>query len=194
MELRERNPKDYWTFPETFKFFAGEPDRARLAAILENIASQENLLGDGRSCIVSGRGGQTRSVYKHLSSLSGIELMWDGSGLPLWAYPFSWIAASHMGLIRIDDRRQLVEVFDILSNRALVELHSFSTELLSGICNHVRRKKWRSKIGPIVGTDPTHFSFGADGDNFDSNTGIFAWCSFGRECPIRLPTDAVSNT
>ncbi len=188
-ELRKDNPQHPWLLKETSRYFEGEPDRDQLTAIFEGIASSEQVLGDGRICLVLGLGNQTRKAYWYLKELPGIKLHWDGPCLPILAYPISLIAASHMGLIQIQDIRQLVEAMSILSNHAMCELYSCSANLLPKIRDHVRRRKWRSQMGPIIGSDPSYYFFGVDGD-YQGDTGAIAWCSFGPNCPIGyLPTE-----
>ncbi len=74
----------------------------------------------------------------------------------------------------------------------MVEFYSFSSELLPEVIAYVKANKRKSRIGSIVGKDPSYFSFGVDGD-YSGETMFYTWCSFGKESPIHFPAPLDEN-
>lgn len=176
---KQRHPHVY---EATADYLEGELSAEEFAGIASRLSETWSLVGKDRSCVVFGYGSQSTWTYRSLEKLDGANVFWTGVCGPWWMAPFSLIAAMQAGLVEIFESDAVKPVLEALGHQAMVELYSFSPELNGAVRSHVSRHKGRSQIGEIIGGDPGYFCFGVDGDNFDVESGIFGWCSFGREC------------
>lgn len=189
-ETQQRHPHVY---EETASYFEGELSADEFKQILDQLSDTSSLIGDGRSCVVFGYGSQSISTYGRLEKLDGANVVWQGNCGPWWMRPLSLVAAMRAGLVDVSEGPAVRPVLDALAHQAMVELHSFSTELNEAVRSHVYQHKWQSEIGELVGRDPGYFCFGVDGDNFDVRSGIFGWCSFGKQCPADLKSAVLTG-
>lgn len=175
------------SFSVTHNYFEGKLRGTDIQQIISRLSVAENALNDLRICVLFGYGSHPQKTYSTLQAKDGVEIIWSGPFLPWWAYPFTLIVASHGGLIAVKERVYLPEVFLRLSTLAMVELYSCQASLLDAIREHVLTHKWRSRIGPLVHRDESHFCFGVDGDTLSSEKfGFETWCSYGKNCPEDL--------
>lgn len=175
-----------FVYDATTSYFEGELSSEEIEQIVSRLSDTPSVLGNGRSCLVFGYGSQSHWTYQHLAELDGVSIVWQGACGPWWMAPLSLVVAMHSGLVEVLDRTAVRSVLEALAHQAMVEMYSFSTELKGAVRSDVSQRKGRSRIGELIGCDPGYFCFGVDGDNFDVESGIFGWCSFGRECPESL--------
>lgn len=185
-ELQAQSPTHGHLCCATNAYFAGGLEVDRLDALLHRISSTDDLLSDQRACVLFGRGSRPRRVYSDLQADLRVQVVWEGPFVPWLLRPLSWLAAAHGGLVKVLDRSAVADTFRNLADLALVELYSFEAESLESVVNTVLRDRWRAQIGPVVGSTPAYFCLGVDGDSRDTAEGLFAWSSFGAECPVSL--------
>ena len=169
----------------TARYYEGESGTELVEQSVVDLARKPAFLGGDRCCVVYGYGSVARRVYKRLErEVPGILVLYDAPCVPLVLLPLALVARAHSGLIRIVNPGAAAVVFSSLTNLAMAELYSFRVSLLPSVLEHVRRKRWRANPGRVIGDDPTYFCLGTDGDNPDSKTGSYTWCSHGSECPM----------
>ena len=173
-------------YTSTVKYFEGELSGPEYRAARRVLATSLFAAENDRTCLLLGYGSQPYRTYALLSSHPDVEVLWDGPFLPRPLWPLTLFVACHGGLLLVKCSAAVKPALHVLSYRAMVELFSFSSDLTNDVRQHVQRRRWRSRIGPIIGNDPTYFSFGVERDHPHSETGIYAWCSFGSECPAQL--------
>jgi hypothetical protein len=192
-ELRARHPNHVGVRGATSAFHEGPIARAELASLMTRVSACEDLLNEGRACMLFGRGSQTRQEYRDLARIEGLSILWQGEFVPWWMLPLALIAASHGGLVRVMDRTRAAQAMLRLADLAMVELYSFRVDLLDEVLEHVRQHRWLADVGRVVGNDPDYFTVGVDGDSNESATGAFAWASYGAECPADLKSSVVAT-
>jgi hypothetical protein len=185
-ELKNQNASHAFLHSATSSYRDGPMTPGELKSIMGHLSSRGDLANENRACVVFGRGSQTRQVYRELANTPGLSVLWQGAVVPWWLLPLAIVAAAQGGLVRVTASDQAGRAMLRLTNLAMVELHSFRADLLEGVVQHVRQNRWRASIGRLVGKDPSYFTLGVDGDNSDCATGIFAWSSYGSECPAEL--------
>ena len=170
----------------THECFEGDINEGAISTLGTLVSLRPSSGAVSRPCLLFGYGSQSRRTYSELKKQNGIRTLWDGPILPIWAYPISLIAACHGGLLLIEDSAATARALTTLAFQAMVELYSFSQALVPEVKAHVAANKWRSRIGSVICKDPSYFCLGIDGDNAQAKTGVFAWCSWGRQCPDEL--------
>jgi len=102
---------------------------------------------------------------------------------PLLAFPLSLLIRwCYGGLVHISLREALPDVWRLLSDGAMVEVYSFCADLLDDVRRHVRRRRWMSRIGRVIGKDVGYVCLGTDGSHHPAPV----WFSHGPECPAAL--------
>jgi hypothetical protein len=168
----------------TCAYYEGSISDQEFRTIVSRLALCDDLFGPDRACILFGYGSQPRRTYVEMRKTPGVRVVWEGPCMPLLAYPLSYLAAAQAGLVVVENGPAVQTALPMLAQCAMVELYSFSAPLLTRICTHVKRRRWRSKVGSIIGGDLSYYCFGLDG-GWDEYP---AWYSYGPECPPRLRT------
>jgi hypothetical protein len=133
---------------------------------------------------VYGYGSQTKSQYKEIENLDGVEVPWHGNFYgPWWIAPIALLAASRGGLVKINNPEMLEKVFVKLSSLAMVEMFFFSSNLYEELIPYVKKNTWNSFPGLVASKDESYFSFGFDGDSDNSEGGFSSWSAVGNKCP-----------
>lgn len=179
-------------FSSTIKFFEGELSAAEYRLFRCLLRTAPFGVESGRTCFVFWYGSQPPHVYKVLSTHSDIEVLWNGPCLPLLLWPLSLVFSCQSGLLRANRSEAARVALHLLSNRGMVEVWSFSSNIGDEVAEHVRRRRWRARPAEIVGSDPTYFLFSVERDHPYIETGIQAFCSFGADCPAELQSFAES--
>ena len=173
-------------YTSTVRYFEGDLTGPEYRATRRVLATSSLTAENGRTCLLFGYGSQPRHTYELLAPHSDIEVLWDGPFLPRPLWPLTLVVSCHGGLLLVNRSAAVKAALHVLSYRASVELFSFSSNLTNDVREHVLCRRWRSNIGPIIGNDPAYFSFSIERDHPGSETGIYATCSFGSECPAEL--------
>jgi len=164
--------------PTTGALYEGPLTDPEFANALSSLSSV--FTADERSiCCLFGFGSQTKSTYRQISELDGVEILWDGSFGPGCLTPFLALIASHGGLLQVFGSSSISPAFRILANLAMVEVYRFSVEFRPQLIEYVNENRWMSTPFTIVAKDSAYICFGVDGDSPDSESGIFGWLSRG---------------
>ena len=171
----------------TAEYFNGEIDSNGLRELVTQIGGAPGLLGSGRVCVIYGYGSCSKSLYRYLQTLDGIDLIWHADFGPWWMKPLLFVVASHGGLMQVTGRDDLAAAYGPLSHLAMVELYSFRESLLPSVTDYVRHAGWRSFIGELIrAEDDSYFCLGVDGDSMNTELDYSGWASFGEDCPNDL--------
>jgi hypothetical protein len=150
-----------------------------------NRISNLGLKGN-KVCIIYGMGKQPKIAYKEIESISGVQVIWYESLFSKWLRPLSYLIASYAGLIKIYDIKVLPEIFNKLSNMAMVGVYIFSNDLEDAFVKKVQTTKSSHYGDLIVKEDLEFFIYKVDTDNIESSTGIYEIVSYGENCPIEI--------
>jgi hypothetical protein len=186
-DLRRRHRRHDHLYRQTRAYYEGEIGFDALPEVAGALAATDSLVADQRTCVLFGYGSQPRSLYLDLMDLDAVDVLWHAPMLPLFAYPLALISWSYGGLVCLRESQALTHVLTHLAEGAMVELYSFPRQILQAVRGHVRWRRWRARIGRVVGRHPGHFCWGLDGGYGASCP---AWCSWGEQCPTTL-RDAV---
>ncbi len=167
--------------PNTHALFEGPLTQVELADVIWQLPSAF-AADEQRACYVFGFGSQTRSAYRLISEIDGVQIHWQGKFGPGCLMPLLWLAASHGGLIEVSNPRSLPRLVETLAHLAMLEVYSVSKVLSPQLLAHVKTKQWTSSPFEVVALDPAYICIGVDGDSQDSESGIFGWFSYGKLC------------
>jgi hypothetical protein len=167
---------------QTRAYYEGAITDDEFRSIVSRLAACEELLGPERVCVLFGYGSKSRRAYAKLRESAGTYVLWEGPLMPLWAYPLSYLVCAQGGLVVVKDGAAMENALVRLARLAMVEMYSFSSPLLPEVLRHVKARRWKSQVGKVIGTDPSYYCFGLDGDWATYP----AWFSYGPACPQRL--------
>ena len=170
----------------TINYFHGYLNTGEYRTVRRRLRDLQATADNGRTCIIFSYGGHCPREYEAHAMKGDVELLWQAPALPLPFWPLALIVASHNCLLRIKHSKATALPLHHLSYLGLVELFSFSNNLLDDLLRHVRRRRWRSKPGTVLGDDPSYFMFGVERGNPCCESGIVAFSSFGPNCPAEL--------
>jgi hypothetical protein len=132
-------------------------------------------------------GGLPRTVYVNFKKVSGIEVLWYGSLLPLILRPFGAFISSYKGVIKIKDRSKLLKVFNSLSEMSMVGLYVINKGLENDFIDNIKRNNLPEPTDLFVKeNDDEFFIYQIDADNYESSTGMCEIISFGSACPQEI--------
>ena len=96
-------------------------------------------------------GSHPKTTYEKLKKVEGVEVVWYKSSLPKPLRLFSFIIASFKGIIRVDNKKHLPDVFSTLVNLAMVGLYIFDKNLESEFMQVVKNKANYNDVDHFIG-------------------------------------------
>ncbi len=136
-------------------------------------------------CLIYGTGGLPRKLYDDLSEISGVEVQYCGSVLPVW---LRWLAfiPSCQGIIKIEDASVLEKVFREIAQSTMVEIMLINQKAEESIVKLVARRQPVAEIHKAALKDRASIIYRLNPDNPASTTGMFDWMYFGDAVPIEV--------
>ena len=107
--LRARKAGHSGILRATENYWEGGLDAEELSVLTSALADVP--LPEDMTWVLYGYGSQTASCYRELGNTSGVDVLWTARFGPWWLFPLTLLAASHGGLLRLDDRKQLAPTF-----------------------------------------------------------------------------------
>ena len=182
-ELLKQHPQHGCIYENTSEYWEGSVTGQYTAEVCSRIAASPELLNTDRVCVIYGYGSQSTSTYRDLAKDRNLRILWEDNFGPWWMGPLLWVAASRGGFIQVLDSESVCSSFTKLTNSAMVEIYSFSSEFLDEVKRYVAANRWKSLIGTVIGRDESYFCYGVNGDDEGGPQG---WVSFGATCPENL--------
>jgi hypothetical protein len=90
--------------------------------ILARLSDPEMIDLSAFDLLIYGSGAQSKSYYKDIQKNSGVEVLWTGWSGPPWTAFLSFIPGQ-AGLIRINDLKQLIPLYESLASRTVTDLY-----------------------------------------------------------------------
>lgn len=155
----------------------GEIEAEHIEKVITNIISSNSI--DNRVIFVFGSGDQTSAVYNELGKTPGIKVIYKRSLLPKCLFFLNPFIASYAGLIKIENKILLGEVFSILSDSSIACLYVFSKKHEKDFISSVKNDASPEYLDYGIKSDPGYILYIVDGDSDYSTTGIYGALSYG---------------
>ncbi len=73
-KIKSINPNHAHIFKNTWKLYDDEPNEDEFKIMIEDIASQNVLADDKRTCVISGFGSQPKMLYTSFKTIPGVSV------------------------------------------------------------------------------------------------------------------------
>jgi len=130
-------------------------------------------------CYLVGMGGVPKRTYFEIKNKFYADVIWHGSLLPKGMRFLSCIVASYAGLVKVNDPRDISDIFSLMIQQSMAGIYYFPKE-------YEDRFVYLVKINPIsecsdfgIKKFQDYFFYMADADNSESHTGIYEVVSYG---------------
>ena len=154
---------------------------------LRDIMNWANQTEERFTIYVYVMGGHPKRFYDYLHSRNEVEVLWSGSRMPKWLLMLDQIVASHAGLIKVYDLNVVDNLFLEAVEKSMAALYILFNFDEQRMISQVKKETLPEFLEALIADDdPKNFIYQVDGDNQESNTGIYELISTGPECPVKI--------
>ncbi len=158
--------------------YDNEVDCELLAHRLNTIA--DALSGDEKYvCYLVGMGGLPKSIYLEIQNTFDADVIWNSSLLPKCIKLLSCIVASYAGLVKINDFKEIPDIFSLLIEQSMAGIYFFPKEYETEFVALVKQNPLPNSSDFGIKKFNDYFFYMVDADNSDSTTGIYEVVSYG---------------
>ena len=145
--------------------------------IISDAMSHDN--GKEYACYLVGMGGLPKSAYLDIQKKFDADVVWVDSLLPKYIKILSCIVASYAGLVKINDPKELPDIFSLMIDQSMAGIYFFPKEYESEFVSLVKKNPLPESSDFGIKEFKDYFFYMVDADNAESSTGIYEVVSYG---------------